>query len=149
MTKLSLKKKSVVVRHPGPWYRLFLSNAHTAFSGSGFNQLSLNAIKTQLDRFITLTASLAAEANSTDELAIKWFGRLQFQLEHALSDLQRIVPWLGLLPVPVVFEELASLDTIPCHSSVKRIMESHLQMVETIEKKYAQLGKEKIWKKVK
>lgn len=114
-----------------------LINKISAFTGSGFNQLSLSAIKTQLARFITLTASLAAETNSADGSAIKWIRRLQFQLEHALSDLQNTVPWLGLLPVPVVFEELATLDTIPCHSSVKRIMESHWQKAEKIEKKDA------------
>ena len=59
-----------------------------------------------------------------------WIISLSNQLKESYEDFNRQAPWLDLLPVPAAFPELQILENVPTLSSMERVGEECLRIID-------------------
>src|SRR5690606_17003364 len=74
---------------------------------------SLGVVKQRIEHLTFLSTELAANLPENDVNVFNWTIRLIAQLKDIHQELNRLAPWIELLPVPDRYVHLASLNQIP------------------------------------
>lgn len=82
---------------------------------------SLSDIKKHLDSLHNIALNFNREKDSTEKDTYNWADRLVLQLGKIRDDLQALIPWIDLLPVPQQFPLLARANEIPTLLSLKKL----------------------------
>lgn len=85
----------------------------TLLNATSASPLSLSDLKACLDELRTLVQAFIQDEEGSQPAMVSWETRLIHQLESARMDLEQIVPWVGLLPIPDRFAALSVADAMP------------------------------------
>lgn len=94
---------------------------------------SLTAIRECLDLISYLLEMLPPQRNDQNKDGHMWLTRLSSQVQRIREDLLQTIPWLDLLPVPAMFDDLSWLDTVPTLAAIPDKTTAQLKMIASME----------------
>ena len=95
--------------------------------------LGLGGTIKELEALAGLAGRISSPPASLQTEQGRWLARLTLQINDHLEDIRSLAPWLALLPVPVRFDELNWLDTIPTLNGIVAMPETLLRTITQYE----------------
>jgi hypothetical protein len=95
--------------------------------------LTLSSVKLNLDTLINLAEELHAQHSESESELNNWTNRFLFQTRRLKEDLQDVIPWLKMLPVPAEFAFDDELDSIPSLTTISEMAELFMLRTEEYE----------------
>ncbi|WP_118974289.1 GH36-type glycosyl hydrolase domain-containing protein [Taibaiella koreensis] len=94
---------------------------------------SLTAIRECLDLISCLLEALPGQRNGQNMNGHMWLTHLLSQVQQIREDLLQTLPWIDLLPVPAMFDDLNGLDRVPTLAAIPDMVTAHLKIIAAMD----------------